>query len=110
MVFFIANEFNNSIDEVYMAYLIILQFVSLILDLFATLGIAQNDKDLEIMLLRQQVRILQRKAKTRPRVSNPERLTMALLTVKLKQSADNGRQRLQQAMLIFTPETVLKWH
>jgi hypothetical protein len=74
------------------------------------MGAMNRDKDLEIIILRQQVRILQRKVKTPPRITDPERMIMVILTDRYKQSADDARQRLHQVMLIFKPDTVLGWH
>jgi len=54
-----------------MVYWLLMHILSLFLDLFASLGIKNSDKDLEIILRRQQVRILQRKLNTSPRISRP---------------------------------------
>ena len=48
--------------------------LSLTLDLLAIFRVTDNDKDLEIAILRQQVRILQRMVKTPPRITDPERI------------------------------------
>src|SRR4030042_3212662 len=87
-----------------------MQMLTRILDIFTLLGITNGDKDLEIILLRQQVRILQRKVKSPPRISTPERMILATLTDMYKQSRDDARQRLQLILLIFKPDTVLGWH
>jgi hypothetical protein len=65
---------------------------------------------LEIIVLRQQVRILQRKGKSPPRISDPERMILAILTGKLSQSTRKTRQRLDRVMMFFKPDTVLGWH
>lgn len=69
-----------------------------------------RNKDLEIVILRQQVRIFQRKVKTPLRISDPERIILAILVDKFSQSTKDSRQLLYQAMLIFKPEKVLQWH
>ena len=69
-----------------------------------------RDKDLEIIILHQHIRILQRKVKPPPRITDPERMILAILTDRYKQSTDDARQRLHQVMLIFKPDTVLGWH
>ena len=79
-------------------------------DLLAILRISKSDKDLEIIILRQQVRILQRKTKTLPRISDPERMVLATLMDKYCKFTDGARQHLNQVMLIFKPDTVLRWH
>lgn len=45
------------------------QAVSAMLDLIALIGQSDRDKDIEILLLRQQLRILQRKQPQAPRIS-----------------------------------------
>jgi len=82
---------------------------SLTLDLLAIIKVTDGDKDLEIAILRQQVRILQRKAKTTPRITDPERMVLATLTDKFKRAKTGVHQRLNQVILIFKPETVLRW-
>ena len=79
-------------------------------DLLAILRISKSDKDLEIIILRQQVRILQRKTKTPPRISDPERMVLATLMDKYCKFKDGARQHLHHVMLIFKPDTVLRWH
>ena len=74
------------------------------------MGIKNSDKDLEIILLRQQVRILQRKLNTSPRISRPEKLLLVTLSARFSQSENYARQRMQQVMLIFKPDTMLRWH
>ena len=49
-----------------MIFTLLISFFSLSLDLLAILALAKSDKDLEISILRQQVRLLQRKVKTPP--------------------------------------------
>ena len=65
---------------------------------------------MEIIILGQQVRILQRKVKTPPRISDPERMVLATLTDKYSQFSEGARQHLHQVRLIFKPDTVLHWH
>jgi putative transposase len=93
-----------------MIFSLLMSLFSLSLDLLAIMGVSKSDKDLEIIILRQQVRILQRKVKTPPRISDPERIILAILTDKISQSTKDARQRLQKVMFIFKPDTVLRWH
>ena len=93
-----------------MVYWLLMHILSLFLDLFASLGIANSDKYLEIILRRQQVRILQRKLNTSPRIPRPEKLLLVILSARFNQSENYARQRMQQVMLIFKPDTILRWH
>jgi putative transposase len=93
-----------------MVYWFLMLTITFILDLITSLGHTNRNKDLEIIILRQQVRILQRKVKTPPRISDPERMILAILVDKFSQSTKDTCQRLHQVMLIFKPDTVLRWH
>ncbi len=88
----------------------LMQILTFFLDIFTILGAINSDKDLEIIVLRQQVRILQRKVKSPPVISDSERIILAVLTDKVIQSRRIARQRLDRIMLIFKPDTVLRWH
>jgi len=96
--------------EVSMVSWLLIQVFTFFLDIFTLLGVMNSDKDLEIIVLRQQVRILQRKVKSPPVISDPERIILAILTDKLNQSTRDARRRLDQVMMVFKPETVLGWH
>jgi len=69
-----------------------------------------RDKDLEILLLRHQVRLLQRRQSGPPRLSRWEKLTLAVLAAKAAHLATAPGRRLDRLVLVFKPETVLKWH
>jgi hypothetical protein len=67
-----------------MIYSLLLCFIGLVLDLFAAIQITPDEKDLQIALLRQQLRILERKTRTKPRLSSPEKLMVVALFTRLK--------------------------
>jgi transposase InsO family protein len=96
--------------EVSMVFGSIMHILTFFLDIIAVLGVTNGDKNLEIIILRQQVRILQRKVKSPPRISDPERMILATLTDKFSHSTKDARYHLYQVMLIFKPDTVLRWH
>ena len=93
-----------------MLYWVLIYVLTFLLDIFATLGVAKSAKDLEIILLRQQVRILQRKTNAPPCLARPEKLVLATLTARFRGIAAAAGYRMSGAMLIFKPETVLRWH
>jgi hypothetical protein len=80
------------------------------MDVFATLKVAQNEKDHEIIMLRQQVRILQRTTSSSPRISKPEKLILTAIANQMKQSTIGFHNRLRRCLLVFKPDTLLKWH
>src|SRR5450432_3474985 len=93
-----------------MVWSIMAQVFELVLDVLGLLQQTSREKDLEVLLLRQQLRMLERQRVHRPRLSRWEKLTLAVLAARLKAGTENGRRRLQEVLLLFKPDTVLKWH
>ena len=93
-----------------MTFFVLGRIFSILLDLLAVAGRSQDEKDLEILLLRQQLRILQHKHPHPPRLSRWEKLGLAILAAQLVSLSSTGRSRLAEVILLFKPETVLKWH
>lgn len=90
------------------------QIFSLLIDLLAVTRLSDGEKDLEIVLLRQQLGILQRKHPRPLRVSHWEKCSLAILTARfrglLKGKGTQLGTRLDEVILLFKPDTVLKWH
>jgi hypothetical protein len=93
-----------------MIFRVIAHLFSALLDFLSLLARSEREKDLENLLLRQQLRILQRTQTRPPRLSWWEKLPLVTLAGKLVKGATNSRARLCQSLLLFTPETVLRWH
>ncbi len=93
-----------------MIYFLLAQIWAFLLDVLAIAWRSGHEKDLEILLLRQQLHILQRKHQRPPRISRWEKLALAVLAAKLTAVGGSARNRLDQIMLVFKPETLLKWH
>ena len=93
-----------------MTFTVLAYLYSALLDFLSLFARSEREKDLEILLLRQQLRILQRTHTRPPRLSWWEKVPLALLAGKLVQRATNSRARLNQSLLLFTPETMLRWH
>lgn len=89
---------------------LLMSLFSIFFDLLAIIRNSKSEKDLEILILRQQVRILQRKTKTPLQISDPERMVLATLLDRYCKFKDGTRQHLNRVMLIFKPDTVLRWH
>jgi putative transposase len=75
--------------------------LSFLLDLAHVLTRADHDQALELVLLRQQLRLYERQAK-QPRPSRWEKVMLATLAARLP--------TLSQVCLVFTPATLLRWH
>jgi hypothetical protein len=79
-----------------MLYFVFAQLLSFMLDLFTTSLISDHEKDVQILVLRQQIRILQRKQTQPPRISRWEKCVLATLTVQLKELAKCTGKRLDE--------------
>jgi transposase InsO family protein len=84
--------------------------LALLLDLVAARRHQDRAKDLEIALLRQQLRLLQREQRQPPRLSRWDRLVLALLAHKLSVAARLARRGWHHSLFLFTPATLLRWH
>ncbi|MDQ6645478.1 MAG: integrase core domain-containing protein [Chloroflexota bacterium] len=93
-----------------MIYQVIAQLVSLLLDLFTTKLRSEQQKDLEILLLRRQLRILQRHHPTTPHLARWEKLGLAVLAAHFNDLGRGAKTKLSEVLLLFKPDTVLKWH
>ena len=93
-----------------MAWFILTRIFSAILDIL-TIGRQSNlEKDLEILVLRQQLSILQRKLNQPIKLGRVDKLLLSVFTVKLKKLTNQTAKQLRSVVRIFQPETVLRWH
>ena len=83
---------------------------TLLIDLAIAGRRGDRDQALEIVLLRQQVRLLQRRRPRPLRLTRAEKLTLAVLTAALARLADGPRHQLDRCVLLFKPDTILAWH
>lgn len=93
-----------------MIYLLIAQLLSLLLDLFTTSRRSEHQKDLQILLLRHQLRILQRQHPQKPNVPRSDKLALTVIAAKLVGPARGAKAKLEEVLLLFKPDTVLRWH
>ena len=93
-----------------MIWFVLLHLLGFVVDLLTAVRRTDRDKDLEILLLHHQLRLLQRERPRPPRLSRWEKLTLALLTAKLARLTAGPRARLERVVLLFRPDTVLGWH
>ncbi len=103
----------NTSDEEHkkaMFWWILAQILSLLFDLATASQKPHAEKDLEILVLRYQLRILQRTLPHQPRPSPRQRLILAVLAAKLKDLSLRVGTPWRQSLLLFKPETVLRCH
>ncbi len=86
------------------------QILSLIFDLATGRQKPHVEKDLEILVLRYQLRILHRTLPRQTYLSPWQRLVLAVLAAKLKDLSLRLGTPWRQSILLFRPETVLRWH
>jgi hypothetical protein len=82
---------------------------SSLFDLLTVRRLSEQQKDIQILLLRQLVRVLQHQVHQPKRFSRLEKSLLTFLVVKMKAITDDFRVQLEP-VLIFKPDTVLRWH
>lgn len=84
--------------------------VGLLLDVFSLIWMSADAKDMEILLLRQQVMLVRRKQKRGPRISRIEQVMLIVLFKRLGEMKQSMRTLIEGHILLFKPETILSWH
>jgi len=72
--------------------------------------ITDPDKDLEVLVLCAQIRILERRVGKPIRPSRGEKRLLMLSAMQLKERARAGQRVFKNSLFVFKPATVLKWH
>ncbi|MCZ7543269.1 MAG: hypothetical protein M5R40_06895 [Anaerolineae bacterium] len=93
-----------------MIYWFLMHGLQLILDLFALSRLSDRDKDAEILLLRYQLRLATRDCKRGPTLPFWHKLPLAVLVNWLLRGTSRARQTLAHDALLFTPDTLIRWH
>jgi putative transposase len=93
-----------------MVFRIILFLGEFMMDLVSISGMGSDEKDLEILLLRQQLRIAERKQERGPQIPRWQKVLLAVLAVRLKQQAKAGKAVVEESVRLLKPATVIGWH
>jgi transposase InsO family protein len=93
-----------------MAWSFAAHLLALLIDLLTTRHHSERAKDLEIALLRQQLRLLQRQQARPPRLRRADRVFLAALAHRLSTLARATRQPWHASCLLVSPATILRWH
>ena len=93
-----------------MGWFILKYIFSTILSIINITRLSNQEKDLEILILRQQLSILQRKHNSPIKPNRVEKITLAVLTSRLKRITHRSANQLRNVIRIFQPETILRWH
>ena len=97
-------------EEGRVVWFVLTHFVAFFVDLVVGTRPGTRDKDLQILVLRHQVRLLQRQRPRPPRLTRGEQLTLAVLAAALARLTAGPRCQLDQYLLLFKPDTILGWH
>ena len=93
-----------------MVWSMAVQLLALLLGLLTARRRTDRAKDLEIALLRQQLRLLQRQQTHPPRLRRAECATLGVLAHKLSTLARTARYPWHQSCMLVTRATILRWH
>jgi|GEM_PF-2177676 len=92
-----------------MGWFILAQLFSTLISMVRLGRKSDNEKDLEIVILRYQLDILQWKRKRLLRPERAEKLILAVLTSWLKKAGNRPDRQMRHVVRILQPETVLRW-
>ena len=89
-----------------MTWFLVTHIFTMLLELVGIDRLPDREKDLEILILRHQLDILERKQKTPIKPNPAEKMTLAVLTHKLKQITNRSTNQLRNTLRIFQPATL----
>jgi hypothetical protein len=93
-----------------MIWFLVAQIFSTLISLIQIGRMTETDKDLEIMVLRYQLGIADRKMPKPVRVNRAERMTLAVLAGRLKNQTKRPANQFKKMARLVQPETVFRWH
>jgi hypothetical protein len=93
-----------------MVWFVVMEIFSTLLEWVRLGRKSESEKTLEILLLRRQLAIVERTLDKPIRPSRGEKLTLAVLTTKLKARTGRTTKELGEIIRVVQPETILKWH
>ena len=93
-----------------MGWFLIGKLFSVLFSLVRLGRLSETEKDLEILLLRQQISILLRNNNQPVCATRIEKLTLAVIAARLKELTHRSASQLGEFIRLFQPETVLGWH
>ena len=93
-----------------MIWFLLAQIFSTLISLIQIGRKTESDKDLEILVLRYQLGIAERKLKKPVRANRVERMAMAVLAGRLKKQTGKPANQFKNMIRLVQPETVFRWH
>jgi len=83
---------------------------SILLELIRIARMSDMDKDLEVLVLRYQLGIADRKLNQTIRPNRVEKLTLSVLVNRFKSATNRSTNELRSSPGLFSPRTVFRWH
>jgi putative transposase len=93
-----------------MGWFILAQLLSPLIQLVQIGRMSDQEKDLELMILRYQLDMAERKLQRPARPTRVEKMTLAVLVARLKRCTRQPARELRGLVRLFQPETVLRRH
>jgi hypothetical protein len=93
-----------------MIWALLFDITSTVIHLLQIGRMAESDKDLEILILRKQLAMLERRLKQPPRLTCVEKLSLMVVLLRLRASSRRILRQLSESIRIVKPETILRWH
>jgi transposase InsO family protein len=93
-----------------MIWYIVMQLFSTLLEWVRIGRLSEREKDLEILILRKQLMIVEQRLAKPVHLSRAERLTLAVISTKLKTASGRSLKELREVIRLVQPQTVFKWH
>jgi len=93
-----------------MVWSVVAQVFSTLLELIRIARLSEDDKDLEILVLRKQLAMVEAQLNKPVRLPRAERLTLAVITARLKIATGRSLRELRDVVRIVQPATVIGWH
>ena len=93
-----------------MYWTILAQLYSTLLELLILSRLSTDEKDLEILILREQLDLMVRKNNQVVRPSREEKWSLAASAAALKKRGRLSTSQLGRMIRIFKPEIVIGWH
>ncbi len=93
-----------------MIWYVAMQLFSTLLEWVRIGRLSEREKDLEILVLRKQLMIVEQQLEKPVRLSRIERLTLAVISAKLKVVSGRSLKQWREVVRLVQPETVFKWH
>jgi hypothetical protein len=93
-----------------MGWFILSQAFTFLLSFVRIVRLPEQDKIVEILILRQQLDILLRQQAKPIRANRAQKMLLAVLAGKLKEMTHKPANQLSSILHLFKPETVLAWY